>query len=382
MKRIIFFCHSNYLSSEEIFDSHWSLTFEFLNNFFGSDYEVLRHSLYRGGQSRIYKKGVNGKYITIPLIGKFPDIFRYFLEVGINTTYLLLRIFSRRRLLIIAIDPLSCLAGVILKRMGFNLNVIFITPDFAKERFGNKFLNWAYFVIDKFCTKNCDFNYCSSLTVIEYKRKLYANIDLSSKLVHYPNVPAKWQIKKCLGIEKVSHRLIYVGIISSQIKLKKILDVMFELGHIYANLNLVIVGDGDKKMELEAYAKKHNMNNVFFMGNLAYEDALKEIAKAEIGIALYEGNLNYDEFRDSCKIREYQALGVIPLASCVAKANVDEIRKYKSGILIENDVDIKEEIKKIFDNMKYKAGLINNCNYNYKIYENKFDKFYEVIEKL
>ena len=184
MKKIIFFCHSNYLSSEEIFDSHWSLTFEFLNNFFGSDYEVLRHSLYRGGQSRIYEKGVSGKYVIIPLIGKFPDIFRYFLEVGINIVYLLLRIFSKKRLLVIAIDPLSCLAGVILKKIGFNLHVIFITPDFARERFRNKFLNWAYLAIDKFCTKNCDLNYCSSLAVIDYKKEIYADLDLSNKLVH------------------------------------------------------------------------------------------------------------------------------------------------------------------------------------------------------
>ncbi len=99
-------------------------------------------------------------------------------------------------------------------------------------------------------------------------------------------------------------------------------------------------------------------------------------------MALYKGNLNYDEFRDSCKIREYQALGTIPLTSRVVKANTQEIKKYNSGILINNEEDIKKVLKKVFCNNKYKKELANNSKYNNNLYKNKFQNFYDLIKNL
>ncbi len=361
-----------------IFDPNYAITFGFLNYYFKDDYVVIRHSLFKNGESRIYKNGINGNYKKIYLIGVLPNVIRYIAEIIINIFYLIINKPTK----IIAIDPLSCFVPTLLKKIGFVEKVFFITPDFAKQRFDNKVLNKVYFLIDRFCTVNSDINICCAKTVIDYKKNIYKNLNISKKFFHLPNVPNPWIIDKIKNLSKIKNRIIYVGNVSSQINFKEIFDVIFRSKEKHDDIHLIIVGKGDQEENLKRYLMENKIDNVYFLGQLAYEDTLKEIAKSEIGIALYNGSFNYDEFRDSCKIREYQALSTIPITSGVVKSNTDEILEYKSGVLLDNNTgeEIYDKIDKILSDESYKKDLHERAIKNYLIYADKYQDFYNLLK--
>jgi hypothetical protein len=262
------------------------------------------------------------------------------------------------------------------------VNVIFITPDFARKRFENKILNQLYFKLDKFATVYADINYCSAQTVIDYKKELYGQA-LSDKLVHMPNSPAPWLVEPLRGSAKMPYRCVYVGDIGQQLDFKMIFSTLEKLKTEFPEIHLQVIGDGEKKEELEAWVKEQGYTTIKFLGHVTYENALYQIATAEVGLALYNGKLNFDEFRDSIKVREYQALGTIPIASNSAVASANEIVLYGSGVVIKNTAeDLLLSLQNIFGDRQKSAEMTRACLRNYSVYRNIFDQLYQRTQVL
>lgn len=59
----------------------------------------------------------------------------------------------------IGVDPLNCLAGVLLKLFGRIDRVVFYTIDWTPKRFTNPLLNSLYHTIDRVCTRYSDVNW-------------------------------------------------------------------------------------------------------------------------------------------------------------------------------------------------------------------------------
>lgn len=374
MKKILFIGHSVYNKDGSFYDTNNSVTYEFLEHYFKGQYSSIRHSLYKNGESCYYPDGVNNKSISLPLIGKLIDPLRYILEIIINFIFILVL----RPKVILALDPLSGLSPVIMKKLGLVKKVIFITPDFSEKRFENKLINRIYFDIDKFVTKNCDYNLCNSIYVIKHKQNLYLDID-KNKYFHMPNIPNPWIIDeiKSKKLKKIKNSIIYVGAISSQIDFVNLFKSLYESNN--QNYELVFVGDGDKKNDLEDYVLKNNLKDkIKFLGQLPFREVLEEIAKSEIGIALYNGTLSYDKFRDSCKIREYQALSCIPITTDVVKANVEEIKNLNNGIIIDSS-NLSDGINKLLNNNEYKKEIISNIENNEDLYNKKFIEYKNLL---
>ena len=121
------------------------------------------------------------------------------------------------------------------------------------------------------------------------------------------------------------------------------------------------------------------MDNIKFLGVLSHNDTLKEIAKSEFGIALYNGSLNFDEFRDSCKIREYQSLSCIPITTDVVKSNYEEIRDNDSGIIVQDIGEMKKKLSFLLTNELRRNELMENSFSNYELYTSKYDDFYKLV---
>lgn len=374
MTKILFIGHSIYNKAGSFYDTNNSITYEFLEYYFKGQYKSIRHSLYKNGKSCYYPKGVNNKSINLPLIGNLIDPLRYIVEIIINFIFILIL----RPKVVLCLDPLSGLAPALLKKVHFVKKVIFITPDFTEKRFDNKTLNKIYFSIDKFVTQNCDYNLCNSIFVIKQKQKIYPNIN-KNKYFHMPNIPNPWIIEeiKNKNLKKVNNRIIYVGNISSQINFIDLFDSL--KGGKEQNYEFIFVGDGDKRNELEKYIKKNNLDNkIKFLGQLPFRQVLEEISKSEIGIALYNGSLSYDKFRDSCKIREYQSLMCIPITTDVVQSNTEEIKALSNGVIIDHE-SLSSEIGMLLNNAKYKNGILSNIKKNSDMYNDKFIQYKKLI---
>lgn len=371
--------HSDF-KENKISDPNPGITGAFLDQNFPNRI-IIRNSLSKGGKSQIsfYKNNIEEKTTTFMWMKYLPNIFRYLIEPILILFYL---IKYGKNKTIFSIDPLSSLVPCMLKKNGYIKKVFFLTPDFSKgKRFNNAILNKVYFTIDKFCTEYANVNICNAKSVIDYKKILYPNIK-SSKFFHMPNIPPQWLVDKYKNITKVVNKVIYVGNLSADINIdgfKKIFNVVSNLKNKISTLQLVIVGDGVNKEYLMQIAK--DKKNIIFLGKIDFESVLKNIAESEIGIAIYNGDNPYDEFRDSLKIREYQSLGVIPIASAVVKSNSEEIKMYNSGILIDSISEnlLDDAIEKILTNAEFKVNISNNAINNHLIYSNKYSELKKLI---
>lgn len=371
--KIVFIYHADYLTG---IDTNYSITFGFLNKYYKDNYVVIKHSLYTGGETRVYHKGEHGGYKSFHPLGKIPAPLRYVFE----TLFSIFQLVVLKPSVVISLNPLSSLAPCILKSVGIIKEVFFINPDFARRRFNNAILNSAYYWVDRYCTKHCTLNICNSKYVIEYKKNIYKNLDLTSKFLHIPNVPNYWQMDKYQKYKKIKNRIIYVGNMAGQINFQKIVDIVDNLANIEKSVHLVFVGGGKDEQELKNYVKSRNIYNVEFLGVLPHSDTLKEIAKSEFGIALYTGSLSYDEFRDSCKIREYQSLGCVPITTPVVKSNTGEIEKYHSGIVISNLDDLYDSVASLLIDRVRMDRLVAGCKKTHLMYKYVYEKLYKLVE--
>ena len=160
---------------------------------------------------------------------------------------------------------------------------------------------------------------------------------------------------------------------------KELFKVIRSLEKEIPDIKLFIAGDGNYRNELIKLAADDK--NIIFLGHLDHESAIRQIAESEIGIAMYNGDNNYDEFRDSMKVREYQSLGTIPITTDVVRSNADEILKYNSGILIKEFRSdyLEGSILSVMKDERYKNNLSFNSIYNAEIYKNKYADLLKLI---
>ena len=376
-QKLFFIGHSVYLKNLKVFDPNYAITFGFLNHILKSDYFVIRHSLYKGGETRLYTSGVEGAYKKIPFVGVFPDTIRYIFESMVNLIILL----AYRPNVVLAIDPLSCFIPVFLKKVGLVKRVFFITPDYADTRFNNPVVNSIYFCLDKYCTLNSDRNICCSDFVIETKTKKYKVKNALNVFFHMPNIPNPWLVKMYQDSPKAKNSLVYVGNISRQLNFEELFNVVIELTEKYPDISLKVLGSGDLEEELKITLQKNSIKNIKFMGQLSHTRTLEEIATSSVGVAVYNGTFNYDKYRDSCKIREYQALGTIPLSTRVVISNRREIERFNSGVLVDSVSEIKNELIKIFDDSAYTKILSENSLKNSLHYISKYAEYEKLISE-
>ncbi|MEI7720244.1 MAG: glycosyltransferase [bacterium] len=372
--KYFFIWHANF-RGDDVSDPNPGITNAFLDKYFSEkSYIIIRHSLFRGGKTKVTFKNSEIRNRDFSHIGLLPDPLRYVVELMFNFYYVLA--YGRGRVFL-CIDPLSAFVPVLLKKIGYVKKVVFLTPDFSKKRFQNPLLNGIYFALDAFCTRGADVNVCNSSEVIRYKKEIYKNKGIT--YFHMPNVPPPWIVEKYKSIQKVAHKVIYVGNLGDDINLggfKELFAAIHESSKDYPDITLFIAGGGSKLETLKAIA--HDSARVIFLGVLSHEDTLKQIAESEIGIALYNGDNSYDEFRDSLKIREYQAFGTIPITTDVVKSNVEEIRSYGSGIILERfDKDsVLAALVTSMDPTK-SAELQRKASLNHELQQDSFNRFLE-----
>jgi glycosyltransferase involved in cell wall biosynthesis len=311
------------------------------------DFIFVRHSMEGGLPSMIYtyKQGKligEKKLFVISRIG----FLRYISEVFSTLRYFIFNT-PKGGSVYIGVDPLNAFTGVLLKKFGKVKKTIFYTLDYSPQRFTNKILDYIYHRIDQFCVKYADetWNVSSRIFKIREDMKISAG-----KNIFLPNIPSE-EYKKYFNNKKQKFHLISLGIIGSQFDYFGIFDAIEALKSIYPELLLEIIGNGPKEDEYKKYVVEKGMSeNIKFLGYLDHEAALEKISNAGIGLALYNGSLNFNYYGDSLKCREYFCFG-LPVVTTDTHSTVDEIKEYNAGIVCEmNKDEYKDALIKIFEN--------------------------------
>lgn len=309
----------------------------------------VRHSMNGDFNSEVFKH--DGSSVSHENLIPFPikiSFLRYFFEIFFTVIYFLRKFHRKRNIdVFFGVDPLNTISGLILRRLGVVKKVIFYSVDYSKNRFKNKLLNFLYQKLDTTCTLNSDEVWSVSTRIVDLRRKMGLE---DRKNIYIPNVPSD-EYKKYLSNKKDKLCMVTLGIIGSQLEFTKVFITIKKLKKDYPNIKLKIIGSGPMVDYYKNQCEDMGIqDSVIFMGTLEHNEALEEISKSGIGLALYNGSWSFNYYGDSMKCREYFCFG-LPVLTTDTHSTVEDILSNRVGLVVGTDVEnYVSEIKNIFKN--------------------------------
>lgn len=196
--------------------------------------------------------------------------------------------------------------------------------------------------VERFAYRNADI---IILTSEEAKIFIIKKFDISIKIIKIISNYVDTDLFKSLPIEKEKNRIIFIGRLEKE---KNLINLFYGLEGV--NANLVVIGDGSLKYELEKIAKEKKINAVF-KGNISQALIPVELNKSEIFIlpSFYEGNPKV--------LLEAMSCGLACIGTDVQGINTI-IKQGENGILSLTDSNsIKLAIVSLFENKQLRDRL-------------------------
>ncbi len=222
----------------------------------------------------------------------------------------------------IGVDPLNCLAGMVLRALGLVRCVIFYTIDFTPKRFEQKVLDVLYHTIESFCVRFANVRWDISPRIAKGREKF-----LGMKGHDFPVtvVPVgMWEkdiITRNTGFD--AHRVVFVGHLLKKQGVDKVLAALFMVKKKVKNVTLLVIGGGEEEGSLRQLASKLRLEkNVEFTGWMWDQNEIREsLSGCAFAVATYdpqgakEDNFTY--YADPTKIKTYLSCGLAVIMTSV-----------------------------------------------------------------
>lgn len=281
-----------------------------------------------------------------------PSIVEYIIH-EILTFFWIFRIRGKYDVFI-GINPLNCVAGILLRNFGLTKHVIFYAIDFTPKRFLNNFMNSLYHSLEVFCVRHADENWNVSPRIEEGRKKFLGVAKEGQKVVPI----GVWQkdITRDLTKKYRKPTIIFVGHILKKQGVQEVVRALPIIIKKIPNVVFVVVGDGEYKKELEKLVKEMRVEkHVIFHGMEHDQEIIKSLLqKSSIAVACYdpsgEKKSNFTYYADPTKIKTYLANG-LPVILTSISFNAHEIHSAKCGIVVDyNSNAIANAIVKLLTN--------------------------------
>ncbi len=278
------------------------------------------------------------------------------------TIYLSLK-YVKNTNLVLTSDPLTTLAPIILKYIGYFKFIYYHSIDYSTDRFSNPVLNKIYNYLLKVGLSHADL--VGVVTRTAEKRLL--PIRGKKKIVYIPNSPA-YEALEPFRIPtqfRIKHSLVVTCAgISHKFMIHKIVELVASLHQYYSDILINIIGHYEEKdpyfINIQNYIEKNSLkNNVNFLGNLDRETNYKIIGKSLIGLAFYDGEFSHVFFGDALKIREYSALGLAIVADKHTSTAI-EMAERGCGVAVDNFEYAIIQVKAIFEDTQLMEKFAKN----------------------
>ena len=133
---------------------------------------------------------------------------------------------------------------------------------------------------------------------------------------------------------------------------------MERLTHRHENLQLIIVGDGPLRPQLEeAFAERKLLGRVIFTGTLPQEEVVAVVRQFDVALAPYP-RLEHPFYFSPLKLFEYMACGIAVVAADVGQIS-ETVRHGKTGLLYPaGEVDVlADACHRLLDNPRLRRAL-------------------------
>lgn len=259
----------------------------------------------------------------------------------------------------IGVDPLNCLAGIVLRTLGLVRCVIFYSIDFTPKRFPQKVLDILYHIIESLCVRFADIRWDISPRIAKGREKF-----LGMKGNDFPVtvVPVGiWEKDIAAHSTKYdAHRVVFVGHLLKKQGVDKILEALFMVKRKVKNASFLIIGGGEEEGLLRRLVSKLRLEkHVEFTGWIWDQDEIqKRLSGCAFAVATYDPQgaqeENFTYYADPTKIKTYLSSG-LPVVMTAVPFNADDL--VSKGCAVVVDYDEKSIAKALIDLLTDKEKL-------------------------
>lgn len=196
--------------------------------------------------------------------------------------------------------------------------------------------------------------------VSETLKNFYAD-KVKPKCFYIPNVLDELPNKKTTCQK---HNLISVGRLSKEKGQKDLIDVVKLLKEEYKDIILYLIGDGEEREDIKNYIETNNLSkNVILTGFLSKNDIELKMLDSCIFVTT--------SYTESFGLVVLEACSYnIPVVAFDSATGVKKLLEHGNGVLVANrdKKEMKQEIKRLFEDSKYREKIANSGYNNCKKY--------------
>lgn len=281
---------------------------------------------------------------------------------------------KRRFDIYFAAGNLNPVAGIILRKFGIVKKVVYISLDYYPIRFKNRFFNWIYFQLDKFCVRLSDETWNVSPTIAKAReKKMGIRGDKYSR--QYTVRGGIWFYKaKRLTFSKINRKkIVYRGMLLDHMGVDLAIKAMPLILKQIPDLIFEIIGIGEEEKKLKNLARSLKVSkNILFHGFVKGRQSLEEVlSDGALGLATFNTDIAYEKVRNSDpgKIKDYMLMG-IPVITTNAVYFHQEITNRRCGLVIEYK---PEELAAAVIKLLKNSNLLKEYRQNATRFIEKFD---------
>lgn len=239
--------------------------------------------------------------------------------------------------LFIGVDSLNASAGVVLKWFGKAKQTVFFTIDFVPRRFENRWLNWCYHAIDRFCLRNCDQVWDHTPRVLEGRQARDGEkFKMNAQHIIVPEGGWFERIHR-LPVEQIQRHLVgFMGRLVEKQGVQLVLSVLKEVRTTVPEARLRIIGDGPYRQALQHKVSSLGLDDAVEFTGYVEDHCQVEMLLAEcaFAVALYNPDLDdYTYYADPCKVKTFMAAG-LPVIMTDVPYVAQEVSARRSGIVV------------------------------------------------
>ncbi|MEK7502690.1 MAG: glycosyltransferase [Patescibacteria group bacterium] len=253
----------------------------------------------------------------------------------------------------IGLESVNTIAGILLRKIGRVRKVVYYVSDYSPNRYPNKWFNWLYLALDRFCAVHVDYIWDVSKAMQPARIKAGLDSTKSAPVINVPNGLYPSQIKASPVSEIDKHSMVYMGTLGQENGPDVAIEALALVKQKFPDANLHVIGGIEKETTwLKKIIKKNTLEkSVIFYGFVSSSiEMSKLIRKCAVGLAPYRdipGSVRH--YADAGKIRAYCASGLPVISSHVPPLG-REVEKIGGAIIAnDNSKSFANAIVKIFN---------------------------------
>ncbi|MBN1263805.1 MAG: hypothetical protein JW991_05650 [Candidatus Pacebacteria bacterium] len=241
------------------------------------------------------------KKITLPAWLSCCPPIKYLVDYFLITGYALKFILTDRALkkVIIAIDPLSCLPLIPLKKL-FSFRLVFYCVDFNRKRSSNRLLQKFYEIADKISSQHSDQTWVISEALKTYKKDHY-----QIKSFYVPNSPVfDSQYGQKGKLQKKGNKIAWTGGFMTDRQFDLLFGILSKIQKIRPEMEFYFAPIV-KHQKFVKFCRDYQLkkSRVLYLKNR--EECLNFFTRCDLGIAIYDDQFGSTKFIEPLKIWDF-----------------------------------------------------------------------------